>query len=742
MKKFMLNDDWRILQDVHDLGEKLQIYNPEWNPTDVFLHCISDWEKIDRLEYLQLLFAKNPYSGRDLRYFNTAPWWYKKVFEVPEDDKKMSGVLRFEGIDYFCKVWLNGKYLGSHEGYFAPFEFDVTEFIDYESSNTLIVKVWSPLDNNLITLEQKGFDTAPAFRFLTSEKNMIKGTYEHADGFIQRDINPIGIYGDVSVGFYKDVRFTGEPFISTMLEKSKESAKINIQLPLSSDSDNLGIVCKCSIVDEETGLKQAVINHEKALDKGDQQLELSLEIKNPKTWNCWDKGDANLYTAHIEIFADTKRITSMSRSFGIRKVQILRDDQQTTFLLNDMKVYIRGTNYFPEVYLSRMSRERYERDVRGMKAAGFNAIRVHVHVAKPEFYDVCDQLGMLVIQDSDITWFHPMTEEFLNRAKIVFGDMIRLLRNHPSIICWVCMNEPDLWKKAKERGQIFLEEDPPSMMSESPGPQLVEMLKELDPQRPYIKGSHFKDDPESGDEHDYTGSLRGEDTHYTDIYGNRYKFTTEFGFDAPASNENLANIKAVYDRIKTILEDPQGIESLHYYRYRYLKYVIEYHRITKYRPCSGYMQFLFSDVIPQSFYGIYDWWGTPKKYMNVFDESNQPTGIFMEYKENPIAIWAINDYPYSIGKCRAEWYVTDENGKEIISGQNEFMFDKDSLIKISDLVFDVNDNIIYQVVLIIKDKNDHIISRNVYKDPFHHPTHPKGHPLRIDQELGVRLYWA
>jgi hypothetical protein len=146
---------------------------------------------------------------------------------------------------------------------------------------------------------------------------------------------------------------------------------------------------------------------------------------------------------------------------------------------------------------------------------GINALRIHVHVENSEFYDVCGRLGIVLIQDSDLNWMFPTDEQFTRRAVAVVGGMVKKLRNHPSIICWICINE------AQRRNEALT----------SPGPQVVAEVHRLDPTRPTIRNSDYKDDLESGDAHDYRGSLG--QGHYTDIFGSTEKLATEFGVDAP-----------------------------------------------------------------------------------------------------------------------------------------------------------------------------------------------------------------
>ena len=80
---------------------------------------ISEWEKLSELKHLQLLLAEQPYFGRELRYFNQAPWWYRYEFDLP-NGKEQRIRLRFTNVDYYCKIWINGQPAGEHEGYSAP----------------------------------------------------------------------------------------------------------------------------------------------------------------------------------------------------------------------------------------------------------------------------------------------------------------------------------------------------------------------------------------------------------------------------------------------------------------------------------------------------------------------------------------------------------------------------------------------------------------------------------------------
>jgi beta-mannosidase len=357
---------------------------------------------------------------------------------------------------------------------------------------------------------------------------------------------------------------------------------------------------------------------------------------------------------------------------------------------------------------------------------------VHVHVELRDFYDLCDELGLVIMQDSEYNWTHPIESEWAERFIKIYGETVKMLNNHPSIICWICLNEPGVRDPAGRTTGYA--------MQISPGPKLYEMVTDMDPTRAVIKGSFCFDDLLSGDSHNYTGSLNAPDVHYTAIYGTKEKLNTEFGFDAPGCAANLKTVKPLYARLKNLEND---IPQIQYYQYRLTKYYIEHYRIQKYQPCSGFVQFMFIDLCPQSFYGVYDYWGVPKMGLNALMESNQPIGVFMEQTpDKPVGIWLVNDLDKPLGSCKIEWTITDDQRALISSGENSVYAGNDSITYITDLSFDVDSSRNYHVSLIVKDNMGNVLTTNTYEDAFHHPVHVKGHPSRMSHELGARVYYV
>ena len=130
-----------------------------------------------------------------------------------------------------------------------------------------------------------------------------------------------------------------------------------------------------------------------------------------------------------------------AQTFGVRTVELVRTANEMTLHLNGRPCFVRGATYWPDLYISNVDRARYKRDLDSLIRAGMNAVRIHVHTENDDFYDLCDQMGVLVFQDPDLTWAFPTDDAFAAKATVIFGDMIRHLRSHPSIACWICMNE-------------------------------------------------------------------------------------------------------------------------------------------------------------------------------------------------------------------------------------------------------------------------------------------------------------
>jgi beta-mannosidase len=742
-----LTSGWRVTQDVRQLGERIGWYEPQFvtpelraafDKLGVSPDFPVDWQPIDRLVHLQLLLAPQPYFGRSLRYFNESPWWYRLEFSTSELDS--GATLRFEGVDYFAKVWLNGTLLGEHEGYADPFQFEVGSLIRKDRPNVLVVKVSSPWDHQYLD---------PALPAFSAIRNLLKGSYEHADGFVQRDVNPVGIWRPVRVIFHENLHAVEEPSIATSLVSDQQTALVSSEWSVMNDGQPQSAHYVVRIRAPDTKKELARVSRSVELVHGTNRLAETATIVAPQLWTTWDRGAQPLYEAVLELVPAHGARLKAKAPFGIRTVELHRSVDETRFIINGKPLYLRGTTYWPDLYLSNMSRSRYERDVQAAMHAGFNAFRVHVHTENPEFYEICDRLGMVVIQDNDLNWLFPTDPQFTTRAVTHFASLIKQLRNHPSVIAWIAMNEV-FWGegvlKNLESFKAFKRSDMKAI-----GAQLMAVASNVDGTRPVIEDSGLSSDLASGDIHDYQGSLAGGT--YFDIYhtvrgvGGEVgpeKLVTEFGVDAPPA---IGSLRALPEAVSRLGEVVPRIPELQDYQYRLLKYYIEHYRIEKYSPNAGYFQFMWIDFSPQSFYGVYDYWGNPKAEglgggLRALLESNQPIGIFMEHDTQPRALHAVNDSSADLGECVAKWYVSSAKGGTIAEGSQTVRLGPDSHQRIRDFNFVVQDDETYEVVLDLVATDGKVLAHNAYTNPFQPQPLPEGYPLHMDDELGMRLWWA
>jgi beta-mannosidase len=757
LRDMVLANGWLITQDVRQLGERIGWYEPDFitpelrkliDQSGTNPDLVIDWQPIDRLAHLQLVLAPQPYFGRSLRYFNDSPWWYRVEFDAPGAAR--GATLRFEGVDYFAKVWLNGTLLGEHEGYADPFEFEVGSLLRKDHPNVVVVKVSSPWDHEYANL------AAPEIAVV---RDLIKGSYEHADTFVQRDVNPIGIWRPVKLLFHGALHEAEPLAVTASLTADQQKATVKVVWPVINDGPPVNVDAVVHIrlkgSNEDRVTKKDVVTKSRLihLEHGANTLEQTVLINSPKLWTTWDRGRQPLYQASLQVVSSqgtgqtaSRLSLSASAAFGVRTVDLHRTADETRFFINGKPIYLRGTTYWPDLYLSNMTRARYERDIDNAVRAGINAFRVHVHTENPEFYEICDRRGIVVIQDNDLNWVFPTDPEFRARAAQHFGTLVKLLRNHPSVIAWIAMNEV-FWGQpgAEELFKGYNKRDANSL-----GAHLAALALKLDPTRSVIENSGISNDLASGDSHDYRGSLNGGHSTYFDIFsaprdalGGLPKLVTEFGVDAPPA---LPSLRAVPEAAARLADVLPRVAELQDYQYHLLKYYMENYRIHKYAPNAGYFQFMWIDFSPQSFYGVYDYWGKPKTEglgggLRAMEESNQPIAIFMEHGTTPRALYAVNDTSDDLGRCIARWRVTDSRGL-ITEGSQPIHLGPDGHEKIRDFTFPMKSGETYNIALELRSSAGTLLASNRYINPFQPQPRPEGYPDRIDDELGMRLWWG
>ncbi len=542
--------------------------------------------------------------------------WFRRSFDLPPGWSDSALWLRFLAVDYFADVWLNGGYAGGHEGYFQPFEFQVNDLVRV-GQNELIVRVDAPF-------ETPGPDGWPF------KKRVIKGVLSHWDarpgGTSQQhgqDRGSGGIWNSVQLVAAHKVRIRRAQAMP-VLTAGVATVTFNLWI------ENLGPRADATITldlgpanfaatDQTFQLQRQV-----RLKPGEQLISLTKTIPDPQLWSTWDHGKPNLYsfTASVEIGAE--QVVQCRDRFGIRSIEV-RDGWR--FFLNGRQIFLRGTNVVPTMWLAEYDQAMIARDIQLMRDANLNAVRVCVHVNRPEFYDACDEAGLLIWNDFALQWAYHDTDDFKANAAEQIRDFIRLLYNHPSIIVWACQNEP-VWNTLTLT------------------PILAAVAREEDSTRLVVPAAGF-------DQHTYNGWYGGTKDEY--IMVPAAPFNTEFGAQALPNMETMREMfdpdeiwpttpehwakwayhDFQYDQTFNVARIDRGasieefVANSQRYQYELLKLAMETYRANKYSRMTGFFQFMFMDAWPSITWSVVDYYRRPKLGYEALRIACQPVLIMI-----------------------------------------------------------------------------------------------------------------
>ena len=400
----------------------------------------------------------DPYFGRNsvkAQWVQQYEWWYAYQFRVTEGIENQVVDIKFEGVDYSCEVWLNGHYLGKHEGAFSGFSFNVNEFLrihkyDYlKGQNMLVVKL----------------DPAPQVNaFVAGKKTPWFGDY-------WRDLAPMGIYRPVKMIRSGKVRFN-DVYANNVLNKDG-SAAVNLELTLdNTSSESLNIDFVVSLTGKNFDMEPIEVAFTEKVAPGLHKIEKNLYLESPKLWWPWDLGDPNLYLAKISLKEAGVNHDVNETVFGIREVT----SKWNPGFVKDVDVsfprstYINGKFHFirsacwggpVDIFTGRTNKEEYLKLIRLAKEMNMNNIRIFGwHPPEiPEFYQYADEMGMTIWQDMIPlgTGNIPMEEENVSQ---IFNEGVRVIkerRNHPSLIMMEGGEEMMFRTRDPIAGRKFLE---------------------------------------------------------------------------------------------------------------------------------------------------------------------------------------------------------------------------------------------------------------------------------------------
>jgi beta-mannosidase len=387
--------------------------------------------------------------SREISSINNKEWWYRKTFTVPLEHAGKSIRLVFEGSDYFTSVWLNGEKLGDHEGCYTQFSFDITSRIKLGQETLLAVKVtcpWLPKDRSALEYF-KG-----SFALIWPGAQTRSAQLPDALSFIWAGIPGIG-NAILTLGLIRDVKLEITPschvedlYVYTKSLNPDGSATLGISGTVRNDGKEkvrrtLNLIAQ---PDNFTGDSIPLSSQALILPPGITEFKVDAVIKKPRLWWSWELGAQNLYRMH-SILAGPAASGTDNREvrFGIRTIERHED---LGYRLNGKHLFIRGVWYpMGSYYSSQNTRAMYETDLLLLRHANANTLVNHTVVEKRDFYELCDELGLLIEVQMPFSqvgplWVieqgHPRREAYLKSAFDHARNIIEQKRNHPSIITW------------------------------------------------------------------------------------------------------------------------------------------------------------------------------------------------------------------------------------------------------------------------------------------------------------------
>ena len=368
--------------------------------------------------------------------------WYQRKFKVPDKKKDKKVILHFAGSDYMTKVWINGNYIGKHQGGYTSFSFEITNSIVYGNENNIVVKV----EDQMSKSQPRGKQSWKA---------------ENFECWYSRTT---GIWQTVWLEFV-----------------SKEIYLQDIQMTPDIDDKVIELeyyFSKEKLV-EDYRIQTTIKYKDKLIDKfsytiKDKQHKKMIKVENNDfRIKLWEPDNPNLYDINFKIRDDKNQIIDQVNSyFGMRKISI-KDGQ---ILLNNEPFYqklILDQGYWPETITTPPSDEAIKNDLELAKQMGFNGVRKHQKIEDDRFYYWADKLGLLVWAEIGSTY--DFNEKSVANFVKEWEEIVVQLYNHPSIITWVPFNES--WGidevKVSKKQQNFTE-------------SIYKLTKTIDNMRPVI----------------------------------------------------------------------------------------------------------------------------------------------------------------------------------------------------------------------------------------------------------------
>jgi beta-galactosidase len=415
-----IDSDWCFCRGEAPGAEKVKFDDSAWRR----LELPHDWS-------IEEPFDRNAACRHDGAFLPGGVGWYRRTFKAPAAWKGGKVSVEFDGVYMDSTVWLNGRKLGNHPYGYSSFAFDLTPHLAFGKENVLAVRV---------NVEQ------PCSRWYSGA-----GIYRHVW---------LTVTGEIHIERWGT-------FVSTPVVK-EDAALVAVKTTIQNESAKpLAITLQTSILDERGKVVAEMEDEGKAARKGSITFAQTLTVKSPMLWSV---EDPYLYKVMSVVKVGGKVADIYESTLGLRTAEFTMDDG---FLLNGKPVELKGVclHHDQGCLGAAFSERAMERQIEILQRMGCNAIRTSHNPPAPEMLELCDRMGMLVMDEAFDEWKVSKTTNGYGRffdewSERDITSMVRRDRNHPSIVIWSIGNEiTDQWRPwcgevAKRLSDVVKREDP------------------------------------------------------------------------------------------------------------------------------------------------------------------------------------------------------------------------------------------------------------------------------------------
>ncbi len=402
-----INENWRfVLNDVKN-GQDVELNDARWQRVTL----PHDWSVKGQL---------SPTLASCTGYLPGGIGWYRKTIDIPADKQGQKVYLYFEGVYNRSEVFLNGQSLGQRPNGYISFMYDATPHIKYGEENVIAVRV------------------------------------DHSQYADSRWYTGSGIYRDVWMVYANPVHIA-QWGVHAYPEEVRNGYRLNVEVEVSNHEENNASL---TIVNELFSPEGKLVAKESkkltAKPDSENKVTASLRVNKPALWSLTDP---NLYELKTTVLKGKTVTDQTTTRTGFRSYTF---DPNKGFALNGEWMKVKGVciHHDAGVLGAAVPKEVWKRRLQTLKNIGVNAIRTSHNPQATDLYDLCDEMGMLVLNEMYDEWVFPKRkwlegwnvgtpgfegsyDIFKEWSEIDLADLVRRDRNHVSVFAWSIGNEVD-----------------------------------------------------------------------------------------------------------------------------------------------------------------------------------------------------------------------------------------------------------------------------------------------------------